>query len=528
MRVSTAALYTLTALIAHDVTSQAIAAPPSPPAPLPDPVSATTPTQKGLTASELVAPIAPAEIFPIQLSTTEKIAVVQSAVPVALPPAALPTATEEMESQPIADLLPAPIPLATQPAPETSLPSSQPPVFNASSEVAAAVAQTAVPQPVPLIRTLNEAALLNSSESGQPSVSTRGSTVAVESLTLAEIKALQQGLTPNSDKATVVSSAPAAPTANDTPSTAAALVSANLAQQAATAFADNEVQPLPIAAHPTDNGQQPAAAPGGHDANDGFSLSVYTPGDNARSYYNLTTHPGSQFSNGNVSLLFPLSIPAAITSAFGWRVHPVMGGARFHAGTDIGAPQGTPVLAALDGKVEIADFVGGYGLTVVLQHSKGTEQTLYAHLSEIFVQPGDTLKQGEVIGQVGSTGLSTGPHLHFEFRKLTQEGWTLIDPGPSLEYALLHFGTSPQVAQSNPELKLPALFKYSGKFLEPIPIAAQINAVENLHASTANSSPTSTNQTATLRSITTRDRAVTRVETRSTINQSSQARSPQG
>ncbi|MGI0488670.1 M23 family metallopeptidase [Pantanalinema rosaneae CENA516] len=155
-----------------------------------------------------------------------------------------------------------------------------------------------------------------------------------------------------------------------------------------------------------------------------------------RDYYRRTIRPPAQLGNGNVRLIFPLSIPAPITSAFGWRIHPISGDQRFHSGTDLGAPIGTPVLAAYAGQVAIADFLGGYGLTVTLQHNKGDQQTLYAHLSEIFVKPGDQVKQGEVIGRVGSTGNSTGPHLHFEFRQLTADGWVVLDAGAQLEYAL--------------------------------------------------------------------------------------------
>jgi len=141
--------------------------------------------------------------------------------------------------------------------------------------------------------------------------------------------------------------------------------------------------------------------------------------------------------NGNTSIIFPLSIPAPITSAFGWRTHPVHGGRRMHTGTDIGAPMGTSVVAALAGRVAIAEALGGYGLTVVLQHEEGTIETLYAHLSEILVRPGEKIEQGEVIGLVGSTGVSTGPHLHFEIRELTADGWRHLDPGEQLEYALI-------------------------------------------------------------------------------------------
>jgi murein DD-endopeptidase MepM/ murein hydrolase activator NlpD len=108
---------------------------------------------------------------------------------------------------------------------------------------------------------------------------------------------------------------------------------------------------------------------------------------------------------------------------------------------------GTPVLAAFAGQVAIADFLGGYGLTVSLEHNKGTQQTLYAHLSEIFVKPGEWVKQGETIGRVGSTGNSTGPHLHFEFRQLTPEGWVAMDAGQQLEYALAQLLKAMQVAQ---------------------------------------------------------------------------------
>ncbi|GAB4370531.1 MAG: hypothetical protein Kow00121_11300 [Elainellaceae cyanobacterium] len=209
----------------------------------------------------------------------------------------------------------------------------------------------------------------------------------------------------------------------------------------------------------------------------------------ARDFYNLTVRPPARLTNGNVSLLFPLSIPAAITSAFGWRMHPIAGESRFHSGTDIGAPQGTPVLAAFDGKVDVADFVGGYGLTVVLQHNKGNEQTLYAHLSEIFVNPGDNVKQGEVIGRVGSTGLSTGPHLHFEFRRLTQEGWVVMDAGGVLEQSLAQLVNGLTVGQANPKLQLPAVFQYPGKALRvaETKIDGQTQASQPTQASPDNS-----------------------------------------
>jgi murein DD-endopeptidase MepM/ murein hydrolase activator NlpD len=127
-------------------------------------------------------------------------------------------------------------------------------------------------------------------------------------------------------------------------------------------------------------------------------------------------------------IAFPLPIPAAITSAFGWRIHPITGDRRFHAGIDIGAPTGTPVVAALSGRVVAADYMGGYGLAVIIENAETAQRNLYAHLSGIAVQPGMTLNQGNVLGWVGSTGNSTGPHLHFETQVLTTEGWVAIDP----------------------------------------------------------------------------------------------------
>ncbi|MER3432633.1 MAG: metalloendopeptidase [Leptolyngbya sp. ERB_1_1] len=166
-----------------------------------------------------------------------------------------------------------------------------------------------------------------------------------------------------------------------------------------------------------------------------------------QNYYNRTVRPISRLGNGDLKLIFPLAIPAAITSMFGWRVHPISGNTSLHTGTDLGAPLGTPVLAALTGRVIMADFFGGYGLAVALEHNAGAQQTLYAHLSEIFVKPGEIVKQGAVLGRVGSTGNSTGPHLHFEVRQQTTEGWVAMDAGVVLETAMADLAKSMQVAQ---------------------------------------------------------------------------------
>jgi len=152
-----------------------------------------------------------------------------------------------------------------------------------------------------------------------------------------------------------------------------------------------------------------------------------------------TTAAGREYLNRSVrpmvnlqaaeQFIFPLAIPSPITSLFGFRVHPVTGTQRFHAGTDLGAEYGTPVLATQDGTVVSADYAGGYGLMVVLNHEvENTElQSRYAHLSDITVEPGTSVKKGDVIGLVGSTGVSTGPHLHFEMLQNTADGWVLVN-----------------------------------------------------------------------------------------------------
>jgi murein DD-endopeptidase MepM/ murein hydrolase activator NlpD len=105
-----------------------------------------------------------------------------------------------------------------------------------------------------------------------------------------------------------------------------------------------------------------------------------------------------------------------MTSGFGYRVHPILGTRRFHAGLDFGAPQGSQILAADSGTVIMAGWYRGYGNTVIIDHGGGLT-TLYGHASRLYVSDGQSVKQGDLIAAVGSTGLSTGPHLHFETRE---------------------------------------------------------------------------------------------------------------
>ncbi|WP_413266833.1 M23 family metallopeptidase [Floridanema flaviceps] len=172
----------------------------------------------------------------------------------------------------------------------------------------------------------------------------------------------------------------------------------------------------------------------------GGSRNNQIPPNRALNYYYNSINPSDSSDNEsnrtNLAMIFPLAIPAQITSMFGWRIHPVTGERGFHAGTDIGAPMGTPVLAAHAGRVALADFLGGYGLAVVLRHNQDAQETRYGHLSEVSVKPGDWVEQGTVIGRVGESGHSNGPHLHFEVREQTPQGWVAKDPGVQLEYSL--------------------------------------------------------------------------------------------
>ncbi|PZD72298.1 Murein DD-endopeptidase MepM [Acaryochloris thomasi RCC1774] len=187
-------------------------------------------------------------------------------------------------------------------------------------------------------------------------------------------------------------------------------------------------------------GLTPASAPT-------FAAKPYQQGKSYKAKAYKGANPLKWLLSDGKQMIFPLSIPARISSAFGWRVHPLSGQQRFHSGTDIAAPMGTPVVAAYDGNVAIANYLGGYGLSVLLHHNKGEHATRYAHLSEIFVQPGQVVDQGTVIGLVGSTGHSTGPHLHFEAMQRTPQGYALIDTDIQVEVALSVLVEAIQVAQ---------------------------------------------------------------------------------
>lgn len=131
----------------------------------------------------------------------------------------------------------------------------------------------------------------------------------------------------------------------------------------------------------------------------------------------LVSQPKSKISASG-----PVSIPSRhpieglrLTSSFGMRNHPVLGGRRQHAGVDLAAPVGTPIYATADGMVSKAEWFSGYGLFVSLEHGADI-QTRYGHMSRLNVSNGQMVHKGDIIGYVGSTGRSTGPHLHYEVR----------------------------------------------------------------------------------------------------------------
>lgn len=123
---------------------------------------------------------------------------------------------------------------------------------------------------------------------------------------------------------------------------------------------------------------------------------------------------------------YAMPVSGRLSSPFGWRNISVNGN-RFHSGVDLAASSGTPVLAARSGRVTRAGWWGSYGNAVAIEHLDGSE-TRYAHMSSLAVRAGQTLRQGDVIGAVGSTGASTGPHLHFEIRLAGHA----VDPLPYL------------------------------------------------------------------------------------------------
>lgn len=129
------------------------------------------------------------------------------------------------------------------------------------------------------------------------------------------------------------------------------------------------------------------------------------------------------YSGGKMK--WPVPSSGRITSYFGYRIHPIFKSKKLHTGIDIGAPTGSSVVAASDGKVIYSDWLGSYGKAVMLDHGGGIV-TLYGHNSSLTVKVGQRVERGNTIAKIGSTGNSTGPHLHFEVRK----NGAYVDPLP--------------------------------------------------------------------------------------------------
>jgi len=137
--------------------------------------------------------------------------------------------------------------------------------------------------------------------------------------------------------------------------------------------------------------------------------------------------PGFAPQKVSIPSLIPVN-GVKLTSDFGMRWHPVLGGRRAHKGVDLAAPIGTAIHAAADGMVSRADWFSGYGLYVSLEHG-GQIETRYGHMSRLNVAAGQMVHKGDIVGYVGTTGRSTGPHLHYEVR----DAGEAVNPMPYLQ-----------------------------------------------------------------------------------------------
>jgi len=164
------------------------------------------------------------------------------------------------------------------------------------------------------------------------------------------------------------------------------------------------------------------------------------------------------------ALLYPLAMAAEGQDPWGWRFSSSRGRWRMHTGLDLVAPRGTPVLAVLPGRVHLVSWIDGYGLTVVLDHGGG-RRSLYGHLEAVAVRPGQWLQGGEVMAAVGSTGRSSGPHLHFEWRQQQGADWVARDPTPLLPTVL----RTPLLASGERNLKEPVVPEGAGASAISIP-----------------------------------------------------------
>ena len=141
-----------------------------------------------------------------------------------------------------------------------------------------------------------------------------------------------------------------------------------------------------------------------------------------------------------------------LSSSFGMRVHPVLRRRKHHSGIDLAAPRGTPVYATADGAIARADRSRSYGLVIYIDHG-GDLETRYAHLSKLLVADGQRVKKGDLIGYVGSTGRSTGPHLHYEVRV----AGVAVNPIPYMKDETQSAALSDESASVEPGRKRPGV-----------------------------------------------------------------------
>lgn len=133
--------------------------------------------------------------------------------------------------------------------------------------------------------------------------------------------------------------------------------------------------------------------------------------NNQNNQNNSNTQPGGVISNGS----WPVPGYSRISSGYGYRNHPILNVQEFHTGIDIPAPMGTPAVAIDNGTIIYSGVKGSYGNTIMIQHDDG-KVSLYAHNSQLIASVGQRVEKGQVVSKIGSTGMSTGPHLHFEIR----------------------------------------------------------------------------------------------------------------
>lgn len=133
--------------------------------------------------------------------------------------------------------------------------------------------------------------------------------------------------------------------------------------------------------------------------------------DSIRSSLSTSSSGSSRYTGGQFA--FPAPSMISVTSPYGYRIHPIFGTRKYHSGMDLAAPHGTNTVAAEAGVVRMAGWNGGYGYCVIIDHGGGIA-TLYGHNSKLLVSAGQSVSRGQVIAKIGSTGNSTGPHLHFE------------------------------------------------------------------------------------------------------------------